>query len=77
MGQPTQMTDGQAIDCVRETTHTEREHQTAGKRVRTKMILALWDHMLRLWQYRNEALQEDNSKRVAQFKVKALYLDIE
>jgi hypothetical protein len=42
-----------------------------------KMILALWDHMLRLWQYRNEALHQDDSTRVAQFKVEALYRDIE
>jgi hypothetical protein len=41
------------------------------------MIFALWDHMLRLWQYRNDALHEDDRKRVAQFKVEALYRDIE
>jgi archaellum component FlaC len=41
------------------------------------MILALWDHMLRPWQYRNEALHKDDSKRVAQFKVEALDRDIE
>jgi hypothetical protein len=32
--------------------------------------------MLRLWQYQNNALQEDDSTRVAQFKVEALYRDI-
>jgi hypothetical protein len=42
-----------------------------------KMILTLWDHMLRLWQYRNEALHEDNSHRVAPFKVEALDQEIE
>jgi hypothetical protein len=36
------------------------------------MILALWDHMLRLWQYRNEALHEDDNKRVDQLKVEVL-----
>jgi hypothetical protein len=41
------------------------------------MILALWDHMLRLWQYQSEALHTDNSKRVARFKVEALYRDTE
>jgi hypothetical protein len=41
------------------------------------MILALCDHMLRLWQYRNNALHEDNSTRVAQFKIEALYREIE
>jgi hypothetical protein len=40
------------------------------------MILALWDHMLRLWQYRNNALHEDDSTRVAQFKIEALDRDI-
>jgi hypothetical protein len=33
---------------------------------------ALWDHMLRLWKYRNDALHE-----VAQFQVEALDRDIE
>jgi hypothetical protein len=42
-----------------------------------KMILDLLDHMLRLWQYRKEALHEDDSKRVAQYKVEALDRDIE
>jgi hypothetical protein len=42
-----------------------------------KMILALWDQILRLWQYRNNALHEDNSTRVAQFKIEALDQDIE
>jgi hypothetical protein len=32
--------------------------------------------MLRLWQYRNDALHKDDSKRVAQFKVEALDRDI-
>jgi hypothetical protein len=41
------------------------------------MILALWDHMLRLWQYRNNALHEGDGTRVAQFKIEALYRDIE
>jgi hypothetical protein len=41
------------------------------------MILALWDHMLRLWQYRNNALHEDDSTRVAQFKKEALDQEIE
>jgi hypothetical protein len=40
------------------------------------MKLALWDHMLRLWQYRNNALHEDDGTRVAQFKIEALYWDI-
>jgi archaellum component FlaC len=41
------------------------------------MILTLWDHMLQLWQYRNDALHEEDRKRVAQFKVEALDRDIE
>jgi hypothetical protein len=36
MGQPSQRTDGEAVDRVCETAHTEREHQTTGKRVGTK-----------------------------------------
>jgi hypothetical protein len=42
-----------------------------------KMIQALWDHMLRLWQYRNYALHENDTKKLAQFKVEAMYRDIE
>jgi hypothetical protein len=41
------------------------------------MILALWDHMLRLWQYRNNAVHEDDITRFAQFKIEALDRDIE
>jgi hypothetical protein len=33
--------------------------------------------MLRLWQYRNDALHENDTKKVAQFKVEALDIDIE
>jgi hypothetical protein len=42
-----------------------------------KMILAPWDHMLRIWQYWNDALHKDDSKRVAHFRVEALDRDIE
>jgi hypothetical protein len=42
-----------------------------------KMILSLWDHMFQLWQYRNNALHEDDSARVAQFKIEAYDWDIE
>jgi hypothetical protein len=42
-----------------------------------KMIQTLWDHMLRLWQYRNDALHENDMKKVAQFKVDAMDRDIE
>jgi hypothetical protein len=41
-----------------------------------KMIQALWDHILRLWQYQNDALHENNTKKVAQFKVEAMDRDI-
>jgi predicted nucleic acid-binding Zn-ribbon protein len=41
------------------------------------MILALWDHMLRLWQYQNNDLHEDDSTRIAQFKIEALDREIE
>jgi hypothetical protein len=57
--------------------HIEHEDiKLQAKESAPKMILALWDHMLRIWQYRNDALQEDNSKRVAQFKLEALDRDI-
>jgi hypothetical protein len=42
-----------------------------------KMIQALWDHMLRLWQHRNDALHKNDTKKVAQFKVEATERDIE
>jgi uncharacterized protein with von Willebrand factor type A (vWA) domain len=42
-----------------------------------KMIQALWDHMPRLWQYRNDALHKNDMKKVAQFKVEAMNREIE
>jgi hypothetical protein len=41
-----------------------------------KIIQALWDHMLRLWKYRNGALHEKDTKKVAQFKVESMDRDI-
>jgi hypothetical protein len=29
-----------------------------------KMIQALWDYMLRLWKYRNDALHENDTKKI-------------
>jgi hypothetical protein len=40
------------------------------------MIQALWDHMLRLWQYQNDALHENDTKKVVQFKVEAMNREI-
>jgi hypothetical protein len=40
------------------------------------MIHALWFHMLWLWKYRNDALHENDMKKVAQLKVEALDIDI-
>jgi hypothetical protein len=57
--------------------HLEQENtKLQAKEWAPKMILALWDHMLQLWQYRNNALHEDDSTRVAQFKVESLDRDI-
>jgi hypothetical protein len=57
--------------------HIEHENiKLQAKEWAPKMILTLWDHMLRLWQYRNNALHEDDSTRVAQFKVEVLDQDI-
>jgi hypothetical protein len=36
------------------------------------MILALWNHMIQMWQCQNDALHEDDNKRVAPIKVEAL-----
>jgi DNA repair exonuclease SbcCD ATPase subunit len=41
------------------------------------MIQALWDHMLWLWQYRNDALHINDTTKVAQFIVEAMDRDIE
>jgi hypothetical protein len=58
--------------------HTRNENiKLQAKEWAPKMMLALWDHMLRLWKYWNDALYEENSKRVAQFKAEALNPDIE
>jgi hypothetical protein len=40
------------------------------------MIQALWDHILLLWQYWNDALHENDTKKVAQFRVEAMDRDI-
>jgi hypothetical protein len=65
----------QWIEYVKQ--HIEHENiKLQAKEWAPKMILAPWDHMLRLWQYRNDALHEDDSKRVAQFKVEALDRDM-
>jgi hypothetical protein len=42
-----------------------------------KMIQALWDHILWLWKYQNDALHENDTKKVAQFKVESMDRDIE
>jgi hypothetical protein len=43
--------------------HMENDNiKLQAKESAPKSILALWDHMRRLWQYRNDALHEDNSK---------------
>jgi uncharacterized protein (DUF3084 family) len=41
-----------------------------------KMIQALWDHMLRMWQYRNDGLHKNDTKKVAQFKLEAMDRDM-
>jgi hypothetical protein len=65
----------QWIECVK--IHIEHENiKLQAKEWAPKIILALWDHMLRLCQYRNNALHEDDSTRMAQFKVEALDRDI-
>jgi hypothetical protein len=57
--------------------HLEHEKiKLQAKEWAPKMILVLWDHMLRLWQYRNNALHEYDSTRVAQFKIEAIDGDI-
>jgi hypothetical protein len=66
----------QWIDYVKQ--HIQNENiKLQAKEWTSKMIHTLWDHMLQLWQYRNDALHEDDTKRVAQFKVEALDRDIE
>jgi hypothetical protein len=42
-----------------------------------KMIQTLWEHMLRLWQYRNDVIHDNGTKKVAQFKVEAMDREIE
>jgi hypothetical protein len=66
----------QWIAYVKQHIHNENIKLQA-KEWAPKMMLTLWDHMPRLWQYRNKALNEDDSKRVAQFKVESLDRDIE
>jgi hypothetical protein len=77
MGSCTQRTHGQTMDRICEK-HLKHKHvKLKAKEWAPKMILVLWDNMLRLWQYRNNALHKDDSTRVAQFKIEALDQDIE
>jgi hypothetical protein len=65
----------QWIEYVKQ--HIEHENiKLQAKQWAPKMILSLWDHLLRKWQYWNDALHEDDIKRVAQFKVESLDGDI-
>jgi hypothetical protein len=64
----------QWIEYVKQ--HIENENiQLKATEWAPNMIQALWDHMLRLWQYRNEALHENHMNKAAQFKVEALDRD--
>jgi hypothetical protein len=65
----------QWIEYVKQHIHNENIKLKASDWA-PKMIQALWDHMLRLWQYRNDELHENNKKKVAQFKVEAMDRDI-
>jgi hypothetical protein len=38
----------------------------------TKLILALWEHIYRVWTFRNTVYNEDNQGRVARYKEEAL-----
>jgi predicted RNase H-like nuclease (RuvC/YqgF family) len=66
----------QLIEYVKQHIHNENIKLKASDWA-PKMIQDLWDHMLRLWQYRNDALHENGTKKVLQFKVEAMDRDIE
>jgi hypothetical protein len=42
-----------------------------------KLIIALWDHLHRIWTFRNGVFHEDNQGRIARYKVEALHRNIE
>jgi hypothetical protein len=42
-----------------------------------KLIIALWDHLHRIWTFRNGVLHENNQGHIAHCKVEALQLKIE
>jgi hypothetical protein len=42
-----------------------------------KLIIALWDHLHRIWTFRNGVLHEENQGSIAHYKVEALHRKIE
>jgi hypothetical protein len=42
-----------------------------------KLIIALWDHLHRIWTFRNGVLHENNQGHIARYKVEALQRKIE
>jgi hypothetical protein len=44
-----------------------------GQECITKLILGLWEHMDRIWTYRNNIYHEKTNQQVARYKTEALY----
>jgi hypothetical protein len=44
-----------------------------GQECITTLILGLWEHMDRIWTYRNNRYHENTSQQVARYKTEALY----
>jgi hypothetical protein len=42
-----------------------------------KLIIALWDHLHRIWTFRNGVLNKNNQGHIARYKVEALQRNIE
>jgi hypothetical protein len=43
-----------------------------GQECITKLIMSLWEHMARLWMYRNNRYHENTNQQVARYKMGAL-----
>jgi hypothetical protein len=49
-----------------------RGSKLTGQECITKLIMSLWEHMDRLWMYRNNKYHENTNQQVARYKMEAL-----
>jgi hypothetical protein len=58
--------------------HIRHKHiRLPAKEWAVKLIIALWDHLHRIWTFRNGVLYENNQGHIVRYKVEALHRKIE